>query len=286
MGAALHLAHVHQPPPGPKRKRKDGDDDGPNEQLGKFVRRIYQDERADHESKELLVSLAYALTIPREDGITVWKIAKEALGKDRIGRWRLIELIQRDAPCYKSPALFSHRRDGELYQKSSAPRLRTFRQTSRPGDGQLGLDLLSLDESGQTPQGPRVPQADDDFRNRLGICGNEATEYAVEKLPETGWHRVHWFCTRHRDAMQQKRRHLAEPNKLAPAPVPNWGGLMPCYFDTDWEYLYRFYLGENWQPPVYGLRADDWPVPGKEPVPQRARLRLAAVDGELLGGAL
>lgn len=29
MGAALHVAHVRQLPPGPKRKRKDGDGEGP-----------------------------------------------------------------------------------------------------------------------------------------------------------------------------------------------------------------------------------------------------------------
>lgn len=47
---------------------------------------------------------------------------------------------------------------------------------------------------------------------------------------------------------------------------------------------HRWCRGEGWQPPVYGIRADDWPVPGKDPVPQRARLRLASLDGELLGG--
>ncbi|MCT9094216.1 hypothetical protein N4G70_36055 [Streptomyces sp. ASQP_92] len=31
----------------------------------------------------------------------------------------------------------------------------------------------------------------------------------------------------------------------------------------------------------HGLSADDWPLPGAEPVPPRAQLRLAVLDGTL-----
>jgi hypothetical protein len=137
---------------------------------------------------------------------------------------------------------------------------------------------------GNLADGPAAEPEEEDFRNRLGVCGSHATDYAVEKLPETGWHKLHYFCTRHQGELRKAKARFQEPNAAAPEPVPNWGGLLPCYFESDWERVYRGYLGARWQPPVYGLRADGWPLPGVEPVPQRARLRLAALDGEILGG--
>jgi len=281
VGAALHLAHAHQLPPAPKRKRKGGGTDG-GDRLGSLVRRIYKDQRADHESKELLLALAYALTTPREDDATAWRTAREALGRDRVGYCRLNALVTRDAPCYKSPVLWSHRHDGELFQLCSAPRLRPFKD-KLAGAMQESMLSFTIDlRDANLPAGEQPDEPEEDFRNRLGVCGSHATEYAVEKLPETGWHKVHYFCTRHQGELRKAKARFKEPNAAAPEPVPNWGGLLPCYFDSDWERVYRGYMGERWQPPVYGIRADGWPVPGVEPVPQRARLRLAALDGELL----
>jgi hypothetical protein len=275
MGAALHLAHVHQPPPGPRRKRKDGD--GGNGEFDRLATRIYRDERAGHEAKELLLALAFVLTHPREDDEKPFTAAKKLLGKNSIGRWRIQKLIANDAPRYESPIYQPFgSQDDEMFKRCCAPRLRPFKE---PAPEQPTLLGLTEDGAWQPVERPQ-----EDFRNRLGVCGADATDYAIERLPETGWHKAHWFCTRHRGELERTRRQLVEPNKLAPKPIPNAGGLMPCYFDSEWEYVYRFYLGERWEAPVYGLRADDWPIPGKEPVPQRARLRLAAVDGELLGG--
>jgi hypothetical protein len=286
MGAALHFAHIHQPPPAPKRKRKDGDGEGGDAKFGRLARRIYQDRRADHESKELLLAIAYALTTPREDGTGAWQIAREALGTSRIGRPRLAELVARDAPCYKSPALYGHRHDGELFQLCSAPRLRPYKDKYAEARQASGESMLSFTVDLRGEDKSPKPEPEEDFRNRLGVCGNNAQEYAVEKLPGTGWHKLHYFCTRHQGELRRAKARFKEPNAAAPEPVPNWGGLLPCYFDSDWERVYRGYMGERWKPPVYGLRADGWPIPGMEPVPQRARLRLAALDGELLGSAL
>ncbi|MEV7770525.1 hypothetical protein [Kitasatospora sp. NPDC086791] len=277
MGAALHLAHAHQLPPGPKRKRKNSD--GGGSEFDRYATRIYRDDRADHEAKELLLALAYVLTHPREDDEKPFTAASKLLGHNRIGGWRIRKLIANDVPRYESPI---HRpfsqQDDELFKRCAAPRLRPFKEPAPV----VQQSLLSL-----TFEGPGQPsEHQEDFRNRLKVCGAEASDYVIEKLPETGWHKPHWFCTRHRAEQNRTQRQLVEPNKLAPKPIPNAGGLMPCYFDSDWEYVYRFYMGERWEPPVYGLRADDWPVPGREPVPQRARLRLAAVDGELLGGVM
>jgi hypothetical protein len=276
VAAALHLAHVHQPAPDPERKRKDGN--GGGGEFDRLATRIYRDERANHEAKELLLALAFVLTHPREDDEKPFTAAKNLLGRNRIGRWRIQQLIKKDVPRYESPTYYPTGPDDALFKRCSAPRLRPFKepvQVEQP-------TLLGLTEEGAWQPVERPQQ---DFRNELKVCGADANDYAVERLPETGWHKAHWFCNRHRGELERTRRQLVEPNMLAPKPIPNAGGLMPCYFDSDWEHVYRFYLGEHWEPPAYGLRADDWPIPGREPVPQRARLRLAAVDGELLGEA-
>ncbi len=272
MGAALHLAPAREIP-APKRKRKGGGGDDGNE-FARYARRIYQDQRADHESKELLLALAYALTTPREDEVSPWAVARDVLGVDRIGRPRIRELVVRDAPCYMSPVLYAHRHQGgELYRRCAAPRLRPYPEPSAP-DSMPSLFELAGQEQPASPE--------PDFRNRLGVCGSDASDYAIELLPDTGWHKVHWYCTRHRAELEQARLQLKDTNARAPKAIPNWGGLLPCYFDSDWVGVYRFYGSEAWEPPVYGVRADDWPIPGKDPVPMRARLRLATLDGELL----
>ncbi|MFI8828910.1 hypothetical protein [Streptomyces sp. NPDC053431] len=62
---------------------------------------------------------------------------------------------------------------------------------------------------------------------------------------------------------------------MAPDPITNRGGLLPCYFDSDRVRLYRWaYSWDAWEPPSYGYGADDWPVPGQDLLPQRVRLRL------------
>jgi hypothetical protein len=78
---------------------------------------------------------------------------------------------------------------------------------------------------------------------------------------------------------------VKEQNAAAPEPIPNAGGLLPCYFEADWVRLYgQHQEWDQWVPPVYGVCADDWPIPGKEPVPQRARLRLVIGSGDLDDG--
>ncbi|MBM9510065.1 hypothetical protein, partial [Actinacidiphila acididurans] len=115
---------------------------------------------------------------------------------------------------------------------------------------------------------------EEDFRNTKGICGDTASEYVVEKLPDTGWHKLHYFCPRHQDHLTRLREQVREQNGRSPEPIPNAGGLLPSYFEADWETVYRARRGPLWKPPVYGIRADDWPIPGRDPVPPRARLRL------------
>lgn len=270
MTAALHLAEVHQAPPGPKRKRKDGGGGGGSE-FYEYAQRIYSDDRADSDARALLMAFAYAIvTAPPEDGKAQWVLIKEALGQGRV-RPRLAELMRKDTPRYVSP-MYEPASYDNLRGVCSAPRLRPFR--SRPWSGANAQDIAE-----------QAKRDEEDFRNTRMICGAQTSEYVIERLPDTGWHKLHYFCTAHRDYLDRIRAQVAGFNKVAPQPIPNAGGLLPSYFDADWVEAYRFYRGEQWESPVYGVCADDWPIPGREPVAPRARLRLAALDGELLGEA-
>lgn len=244
MGAALHLAHAHQEPVRKRRPKRKGGGDGPK--FAEFAQRIYQDDRADAEIRLLLLTTAYVLTmLPLDDETTVWRETALALGA-RPAHWRhttLRDLVNNDVPRYEPP--------GYRY-------------------GTDRLDRLC--------RGPRVrphPHGDDDFRNTMKLCGAPAQERVVEKDPLTGRYTNHWFCPRHRDHLLRVAEQLKDQNAAAPAPIPNKGGLLPCYFDTDWVQIYRWARGvDTWEPPSYGYRADDWPIPGQNPLPQRARLRL------------
>lgn len=248
MGAALHLAHAQQPLAG-SRNRTKGKDGGRGETFADFARKVYADDRATPMARELLLALGFAVMVAHpEDDKQIWPTARRAMGPTRTGRtWRLDQAVADDAPLYASGKDHAHR-------VCEAPRLRAH------------------------PDGP------DDFRNVQGICGELAgwDQYAVEKQAGTGWYKYHWFCKRHLNHLARVREQLREPNERAPEPIPNRGGLLPVYFDADWLSLYRHHHGERWQPPVYGIRADDWPVPGATAVPPRARLRLAAADGALI----
>jgi hypothetical protein len=267
---ALHLAHAHQAPPGPKRKRKGGGDSGG--EFYEFAKRIYADDRADGDARALLLAVAYAIVTVPDDGKAQWDLVRQSLGRGRYShRHPLSEFAVRDVPRYVPP---EYRPGGydPLLRRCQAPRVRPYK--SRPVHG------YTRTAAEQAAQDKRDAE---DFRNVRGVCGEGNTESVLEKLPGTGWHKMHYFCPRHRDHLLQVREQVREQNKLAPAPVPNAGGLLPSYFDSDWVPFYRHFMGEEWTPPVYGIRADDWPVPGRDLVPPRARLRLAALDGELLG---
>ncbi|MFF8610874.1 hypothetical protein ACF06X_33750 [Streptomyces sp. NPDC015346] len=253
MGAALHLAHAHHEPVKKRRPKRTGGGDGPK--FAEIANQIFRDNRADTESRQLLLAVAYAVTMAElNDDTSVWAAARAALGTPRNRhRYHFQELVRRDLPRYEAPG---------------------YRWGDDPMQGLCA--------------GPRVrphPDGAEDFRNRLNVCGAPASEYAVEKQLDTGWHKNHWFCPRHRDHLTRVCTQVAAQNAAAPPPIPNRGGLLPCYFESDWLRVYRWATGhEGWEPPVYGLRADDWPVPGQDPLPQRARLRLVLGGHSLESG--
>lgn len=253
MGAALHLAHAHQPTPPKRRPKRKGGGDGKT--FSEYAQRIYQDDRANSETRSLLLAIAYVITmVPLDDDTTVWKETVKVLGKpSNVHRGTVRELVRGDIPRYERPS---------------------SRYWNDP------MDRLC--------RGPRVrphPDGPDDWRNTEKVCGARAQDKVIEKDPVTGWHTNHWFCTRHHDHLARVREQVSAQNEIAPEPIPNKGGLLPCYFDSDWVRVYAWALGWEWEPPSYGYRADDWPVPGRDPiaVPQRARLRLVVTGGDLRG---
>lgn len=257
MGAALHLAEVHQAPPGPKRKRKGG---GGGDGYDKLVCRVYRDERMTPESRELILLLAWlAVRDPDRydaDGELVsWrKRASEILGEygpgPRKGS-RLADLLYADRPRYEPDM----RADVWQQRLCSAPMIR-----------------------------------------RVGECGQHAVDHTLRVDPETGWRTPVWFCNRHREF--GRAAQAAFRNAPGVEPIPNAGGLLVSYLLTEgqeqaWARLYReaaeWKRDRQWEPPKkYGIRADDWPTWDGERKPELEsapfRLRLASVDGELLGG--
>jgi hypothetical protein len=269
---ALNLVPDQTPRPDPAWKTKGGG--GGGESFASLAHQIYQDERADGPSRELLLAFAYVITTrdfetPKE----MWRQIRKALSTPHPSmRYasgdRVADLIKHDAPRYIQP---EDRPGG--YDPSrrycEGPRLRPFKE--RP----YYADQMTL------PQRVAQDKRDaEDFRNTDNVCGAPGKHRVLEKQPGTGWYLWHWFCPRHRDHAARVAEQVKAQNAAAPEPIPNNGGLLPCYFDANWVGLYKHYV-TWWEPPVYGVRADDWPLPGKQPVPQRARLSLVIGSGGL-----
>ncbi|MFJ4473275.1 hypothetical protein ACIP2X_38075 [Streptomyces sp. NPDC089424] len=262
---ALNLVPNQTQTEDPKWKTKGGG--GGGESFASLAHQIYQDDRADGPSRELLLAFAYVITTrdfdtPKE----MWRQIRKALSTPHpnmrySSRDRVTDLISHDAPRYVRPDERPGGYDPTMHY-CVGPRLRPFKE--RP----YYADQLTLPE--RVAQDKRDAE---DFRNTDNVCGADGKHKVLEKLPGTGWYKWHWFCDRHRADAQRVTEQVKAQNAAAPDPIPNQGGLLPCYFDADWVGLYKHYVSW-WEPPVYGVRADDWPIPGKQPVPQRARLSL------------
>lgn len=262
---ALNLVPDQKPIDDPKHKTGGGGGDGRS--FADFAHRIYQDDRADADSKRLLLAFAYVITMqPTDSAKEQWRSVRTALGRSERHRYTslLNELIEHDRPRYVPP---EERYGG--YDPSTrrcvGPRLRPYKERPYKA-GQMALP-------GRVAQQKRE---EEDFRNTDSVCGAPGKHRALELLPGTGWHKYYWFCQRHQPHAMRVREQVKAQNAAAPEPIPNAGGLLACYFEADWVGIYRHYAWDGWEPPVYGVRADDWPIPGKQPVPQRARLRLVA----------
>lgn len=250
------------------------------------VRAIYNDERANPEARELLLAIAYAVYLnDREEGVSPLREARRVLGRNRIGKPRYDDLMAADVPRYVPP------REVEQHAHLSpceAPRLRPYKPRAyKPRTQTLPDDVPVLKDemiarrlpppTVHVMPGYRPPR---DWRTEDGVCGANSYRCVQERDPRTGWVIAHWFCKRHQDHAERVTEQLRAQNDAAPDPLPNKGGLLPCYFKADWEKVYRHYAGRFWEPPAHGLCADDWPTPGQGPVVKKGRMRL------VLGGDL
>jgi hypothetical protein len=99
---------------------------------------------------------------------------------------------------------------------------------------------------------------------RDGLCEQNGTRSFHVTNPNDGTWRLVSFCTRHSDVASKVA--MAERDRKAkgglPEPLPNQGGLLPCYIRWDWAKHYKR-AQSSWEPPKVGICADDWPVMAK-----------------------
>lgn len=123
-------------------------------------------------------------------------------------------------------------------------------------------------------------------------CGRNTMHGFMEFDPHTGWGTYWGFCNRPRCREYAKPIWECARNSATkrPEPIPNKGGLLPLFFAWNWETRYRkaAELGvqpgiSGWEPPSYGLSADEWPeVPGQEKPKSFPKLRIIASKGEIV----
>lgn len=246
----------------------------PKKTFPELVAAIYEDPRVGHEARELLLAVAYAVDLAkREDGVSVLNTACRKLGVERGGRARYDRLVADDAPRYEQPR--------EAYQMASThacqgPRLRPYRP--RPYTPRTKPDPDIVEPTWIRPLPTPVVHVDAgytpprDWRTEDGVCGADSFYLVEEKDPRTGWVTAHWFCKRHKDHADRVTEQVKAQNEQAPEPIPNTGGLLPCYFKADWTKVYQHYR-PHWTPPKYGLAAEDWPTLEDARPRQYGRLR-------------
>lgn len=116
------------------------------------------------------------------------------------------------------------------------------------------------------------------------LCGRNPVDFFAEHDMATGRFRMWGFCSRPRCQAYGKTvyERAQVVNEKAPEAIPNTGGLLPLFFAWNWEAKYRK-AAPTWEPPSYGLSADEWPeVAGQEKPKAFDKLRLIASDGKIV----
>ncbi|MFI7691738.1 hypothetical protein ACIBQ6_21905 [Nonomuraea sp. NPDC049655] len=115
-------------------------------------------------------------------------------------------------------------------------------------------------------------------------CGRAMASGFNVTNPVDGTWELTSYCLRHREearaalAAEERRQQAGVPE-----PLPNTGGLLPCYLPWDWMKNYTK-ADSSWKPPKVGIRADDWPVLARvemaDPTPPRFKVVLGGVGHE------
>lgn len=248
--------------------------------------RIWRDKRCTPGTRELLLAIAWVVARDPEycrltgssagGGRYLWGQMAAMLGAER-GRPRYKQLVADDTPRYEPPNTWPDR-------VCEAPRIRAYRPRSsgaplssptcligqHPHLGGCRYTVVHSDTSAPAVKPAAEPSA---------ICGADPKSdfHLIERDPRTGWHIDHYFCARHRDHFERVKTQLANAPE-APEPVPNAGGLLPCFFKADWAQMYTL-MRPHWKAPMYGIAADDWPgVISGNMTPRRPGLRLVLGD--------
>lgn len=116
---------------------------------------------------------------------------------------------------------------------------------------------------------------------RAGTCDRNGNHEIRVTDPATGQWRREWYCSRHHDAARQVEAHQKQLRDAGgiPDPLPNRGGLGPCYLSWNWPDQYAA-AKPGWKPPKVGICADDWPVMAKVVNQPSPTLAVLAGDGE------
>lgn len=256
--------------------------------------RIWNDERGmPPGTREVALAMAWVLYREPQHppGKGYWLRVRELLGHDgRVTRgghgWRLHDLIAGDAPRYEPGRRYAmggscegpRVRPYRPRQPADAGRCIVSRHHPHLGDCQFTqISWMHLDSTIRPYPGPEHATPDRDDR----VCGAHGTIQVTERDMVTGWETARWFCSRHRDRAREVKAQIAARGE-PPEPIPNCGGLLPRYFDADWAVIYARYCEKSWTVrmvtgwtvPYHGVDADQWPVPGRTPVPRRPRLSL------------
>lgn len=251
--------------------------------------RVWRDRRCTPGTRELLLAIAWVLardpdyagrSMPdAERGGYLWRQMAAMLGRDGRRGPRYKQILADDAPRYEPANTWPDR-------FCEAPRIRQFRPRDS-GSGIVSATCLigrhphlgecrhTVFHSAASAAGmPKsVPEA-----SATCDASPKSDFHLVERDPLTGWHIDHWFCARHRDHFERVKAQLAGA-PAAPEPIPNAGGILPCFFKADWTRLYT-QVRPGWTVPSYGVAADDWPGAISGGVtPRRPGLRL--ILGEL-----
>jgi hypothetical protein len=112
-------------------------------------------------------------------------------------------------------------------------------------------------------------------------CGKEGTRSFHVTDPATGEWEARSWCYRHKvDADEEYDAERARKRAGFPIPLPNVGGLLPCYIRaSNWPDLYTW-ASYRWTPPEIGIIADDWPVLAKVASKHMPKPQLHVLDGD------
>lgn len=263
------------------------DDAGRLRAYDDITTRIWRDKRCTPGTRELMLALAWVLerdpnyndttASNAERGRYAWQQMAEMLGRDQRRRARYKQLVADDAPRYEPPNTWPDR-------VCEAPRLRAYRPRNTTASVQSPTCLIGqhphLGACRYTVVHSVAAVTEKLVLDLSEICGaNPKFDFhLIEWDPRTGWHIDRYFCARHRDHFERVKAQLANAPE-APEPIPNRGGLLPCYFKADWARMYSL-VRPGWTAPTYGLAADDWPgIISGGVSPRRPGLRL--IVGEM-----